>query len=86
MASWATVTGNMIKLVRSAKTNVLEVLKPNSEVLENLIRDFYTMLRSREQAEIPSIDIVCFVEELPVSKAGKTFMVLLESPLRMYSC
>ena len=85
MASLATVVANMIKVVKPVKTNILKVLKPNSEVLENLTRDFHTMLLSREEAEIPGIKIVCFVEELPVSKAGKTFMVLLESPLRINS-
>lgn len=75
MASWATIAGNMVKVVKPANTDILEVLKPSSEVLENLTQDFHTMLRSREQAHNPSIHITCFVEELPVSKAGKTFMV-----------
>ena len=57
--------------------DIVEVLKPSSEVLENLTQDFHTMLRSREQAQNP-IYITCFVEELPVSKAGKTFMVSYE--------
>ena len=75
LASWATIMGNMAKVVKPANTDILEVLKPSSEVLENLTQDFHTMLRSREQAQMISIYITCFVEELPVSKAGKTFMV-----------
>ena len=78
LASWATIVGNMVKVLKSANTDILEVLKPGSEVLENLTQDFHTMLRYREQAQNPSIDITCFVEELPVSKAGKTFMVCCE--------
>ncbi|KAL9041630.1 MAG: hypothetical protein Q9214_004041, partial [Letrouitia sp. 1 TL-2023] len=76
LASWATIAGNMAKVVKPANTDILEVLKPSSEVLENLTQDFHTMLRSREQAQNISIYITCFVEELPVSKAGKTFMVV----------
>ncbi|MCJ1231793.1 hypothetical protein MMC12_008472 [Toensbergia leucococca] len=76
LASWATIAGNMVKVVKPANTDILEVLKPSSEVLENLTQDFHTMLRYREQAQNPSIHITCFVEELPVSKAGKTFMVV----------
>ena len=68
----------MLKLVKTPNMNILEVLKPSSEVLENLTQDFHTMLRSREQAQNPSIQITCFVEELPVSKAGKEFMVCCE--------
>lgn len=68
----------MVKVVKPANTDILEVLKPSSEILENLTQDFHTMLRSREQAQNPSIHITCFVEELPVSKAGKTFMVCCE--------
>ena len=81
LASWATIAGNMIKLVTRADTNILEVLKPSSEVLENLTQDFHTMLRSREQAQNSSVHITCFVEELPVSKAGKTFMVYYKNLL-----
>ena len=68
----------MVKVVKTANTDILKVLKPSSEVLENLTQDFHTMLRSREQAQNPSIKITCFVKELPVSKAGKTFMVYRE--------
>ncbi|KAL6716102.1 hypothetical protein ACLMJK_005668 [Lecanora helva] len=74
-ASLATIAGNIVNVVKNANTNILGVLKPSSEVLENLTQDFHTMLRSREQARHPSIKITCFIEELPVSKAGKTIMV-----------
>ena len=36
------------------------------------------MLRSREQAPNLIVQTMCFVKELPVSKAGKTFMVFHE--------
>ena len=77
LASWATIAGNMASVVKIVNTDILEVLKPSSEVLENLTQDFHTMLRSREQTQSPSMKITCFVEELPISKAGKTFMVCL---------
>ena len=75
LASWATIAGNMINVVKRANTDILKVLEPSSEVLENLTQEFHSMLRSREQAQYSSIEIMCFVEELFVSKAGKKFMV-----------
>ena len=78
LASWAIIAANMVKVVKRANTDILKVLEPSSEVLEILTQDFHTMLRSREQAQNSSIEITCFVEELPVSKNGKTFMVCRE--------
>ena len=87
LADWATIAGNMINLVKSTNTNILGVLKPDSEVLEDLTKRFHTMMRSRERAGGTSIRITCFCEQLPVSKAGKTFMVpsqiLLSSTCRL---
>lgn len=65
----------MVNLVKKTNTPVVGVLRPDSEVLENVTQDFHAMLRSRERTDGASIQITCFVEELPVTKAGKSFMV-----------
>ena len=83
MASWATIVGNMANLVKRTNTNIVKVLQPGSEVLENLTQGFNTMLRSREEARGVSIRIICFIEELPVSRTGKTFMACDERLLSM---
>jgi len=75
LASWGTIAGNMLNLVKRTNTNIVGVLQPDSEVLENVTQGFHTMLRSRERANGASIQITCFVEELPVTRAGKSFLV-----------
>lgn len=65
----------MVNLVKRTNTDMIRVLQPDSEVLENVTQGFHTMLRSRERANGVSIQITCFIEELPVTRAGKSFMV-----------
>ncbi|MCJ1436743.1 hypothetical protein MMC27_006125, partial [Xylographa pallens] len=76
LASWGTIAGNMVNLVKRTNTAMVEILEPSSEVLENVTQGFHTMLRSRERANKASIEITCFVEELLVTKASKLFMVV----------
>jgi hypothetical protein len=75
LAGWATITGNMINVVKRTNTDVLDTLNPKSEVLSIITQDFHTMLRSRDQNKFEPVRITCFAEELPVSRFGKTFMV-----------
>lgn len=75
LASWGTIAGNMVNLVKRTNTDIVGVLQSDSEVLENVTQDFHTMLRSRERDGGASIQITCFVEELQVTTAGKSFMV-----------
>ena len=78
LASWGTIVGNMVNLVKRTNTDIIGVLQSDSGVLENVIQAgqaFHTMLRSHERACEASVQITCFVEELPVTKAGKSFMV-----------
>lgn len=75
LASWGTIAGNIVNLVKRTNIDIIGVLQPDSEVLENVTQGFHKMLQSRERAGKASIEITCFVEELPVTKAGKAFMV-----------
>lgn len=65
----------MVNLIKRTNTDIIRMLQPDSEVLENVTQGFHTMLRSREQAHGANIQITCFVKELPVTKAGKSFML-----------
>ena len=75
LASWATIVNNMANLVKRTNTDIVKGLQSDSEALENVTQGFHTMLQSRERANGAKIQITCFVEELPVTKAGKSFMV-----------
>ena len=65
----------MLNLVKKTNTGIVEVLQSNSKVLKIVMQDFYIMLQSHERTNETSIQITCFVEELPIIKVGKSFMV-----------
>jgi len=65
----------MVNTARRANRAILDTLKPQSEVLFNLVNDFHPMLRSRESKGAGTISITCYVEELAVSRWGKSFIV-----------
>jgi len=55
---------------RPTNSNIVDVLKQDSEVLALISSDFHQMLISRQKQGKPDIKIRCFVEELPMQKAG----------------
>lgn len=63
---------------RAKRTNVdiLRVLKPTSEVLENISTGFHQRLaNAREGPRRKRVHITCFIEELAVKRYGMTVMV-----------
>ncbi|KAF1353323.1 hypothetical protein BDV97DRAFT_290489 [Delphinella strobiligena] len=69
-AEWATFFTNVVKLVSPANVNIVQVLKPDSEVLQQIQKDFYGILLQRREAQEP-IEIFCFYETLPVRGVGE---------------
>jgi protein SERAC1 len=63
--------GNFAALFKTTNILLVEVLKPDSEVLARIQQEFHTMLRARADAGMPAIKITCFFEELPVHGAGE---------------
>ena len=58
-------------LIKQTNSQILEVLKSNSEVLARIKEDFHTMIRARgEQGQRP-IKITCCYEELPLPGIGE---------------
>lgn len=51
--------------------DIVQVLKPGSEMLANLQQEFHTMLDDRIRNQRKTIEIFCFYEELPVVGIGK---------------
>jgi hypothetical protein len=70
-ANWASVFGSMVKVVKTTNTGLLNVLKPDSEVLARIQGEFHSMLRTSGQNGMAQLKITCFFEELPVRGVGE---------------
>jgi len=68
-AKWATYGSHLISIVRRANVKIVEVLRPDSEVLASIQKEFQGVLRQRIDERTP-IDVTCFYEELPVGVVG----------------
>ena len=75
LANWATIAGNMVNLVNRANTRLLEILKPDSKVLEIITQEFHIILRSRERDKVLEIKITYYTEKLTILRFGKSFIV-----------
>jgi hypothetical protein len=64
LANWGMIFRHLTDLSRT--TNILATLKPSSEVLARIQREFHTMLRVRSEQGKSPLHITCFYEETPV--------------------
>ena len=72
LAAWAVVGSRLLRLLgKPVNQSTLEALRPQSEVMARIRRDFHTMLRAREEQRKPAIAIVCFFEELVTPALGE---------------
>lgn len=71
LAHWAKIFGNVTNLFKTTNVSLLETLKPESEVLARIQKEFHTMLRARQDDGKDQIKISCFYEELPVKGVGE---------------
>ena len=80
LADLATIAGNIINVAKRTNTDILNILRPGSEVLGIITQDFHRMVKiseennAREGNRRDSLRITCFIEELPVVRYKKTFM------------
>src|ERR1700722_5405010 len=70
LAKWAEALAQSIGLLKQTNPQILAILKNDSEVLARLQDSFHTMIRSRNQDRLQSIEITCFYEELPLRGVG----------------
>jgi hypothetical protein len=70
LAHWAESLAKAIGVLKQTNTEIVAVLKSDSEVLERVQHGFHTMIRSRGQDKFPPIEITCFYEELPLLGIG----------------
>ncbi|KAI9761776.1 MAG: hypothetical protein M1835_008116, partial [Candelina submexicana] len=71
LANWASIFGSIAKVVRTTNTSLLDVLKPESEVLARIQQEFHTMLRARQNMGLEPLKVTCFYEELAVRGVGE---------------
>ena len=69
-AKWGAFVSRTLSAIRKTNVKIIELLKPDSEMLEKIQKDFQSVLRQRIDAQ-QSIEITCFFEELPVKFAGE---------------
>ncbi|KAK3680817.1 Alpha/Beta hydrolase protein [Podospora appendiculata] len=70
LAKWAEVLSQSIGLVKQTNSNIVEVLRRDSEVLARIQESFHTMVMARSREGLPPIEISCFYEELPLLGVG----------------
>ncbi|KKA16380.1 SesB-related regulatory protein [Rasamsonia emersonii CBS 393.64] len=65
-AQWAEGLAKLIGLIKQTNSQIIQVLRADSEVLERIQIDFHSMLRARVNDGAHPIAITCFYEELPL--------------------
>ncbi|CAH0004006.1 unnamed protein product [Clonostachys byssicola] len=70
-ASYAQHLTNLMSSMKQVNTKLLEALKKDSEMLENIHDDFCLLIREKRQSSMERAPgIVCFFEELPMRALG----------------
>ena len=70
LASWGTFGVQLLSVLKQANKEILGVLKPGSEMLREVEKDFHSILRLRK-GEGSEISVTSFYEELPVIQVGE---------------
>ncbi|RYP55419.1 hypothetical protein DL770_010923 [Monosporascus sp. CRB-9-2] len=70
LARWAELLSQFIGLVKQTNSNIMRVLRRDSEVLARIQDSFHTMIMARSTEGIRLVEISCFYEELPLPGVG----------------
>ena len=70
LASWASFGTRMVSLLKRANKDIVGVLEPGSEMLRLVEKNFHNILRLRKDKG-SEISIICFYEELAVTRIGE---------------
>lgn len=71
LAQWAGILTRLSNILRKTAVEIVDVLRPGSEMLANLQQEFHTMLNARQKEGKKPIKIFCFFEELAITGVGK---------------
>jgi protein SERAC1 len=70
LANWAALLGRYTSMVKKSNQDIINLLKPQSEVHDRINQDFHKILSLQGQRKRP-LRIVCFFEELPILGIGE---------------
>ena len=76
LAAWGQLGATLTKVVRRPNKDIIAVLRPGSDMLANVQRDFHSLLRNRID-EGQQINLTSFYEELAVPLAGEVSLLPL---------
>lgn len=71
LARWAELLSRHIGLVKQTNTEIVAVLRQDSEVLARIQDSFQTMILAHNKEDQGPINITCFFEELPLPGIGQ---------------
>lgn len=71
LARWAELLSRHIGVVKQTNTEIIAVLRRESEVLARIQDSFHTMIMARGTGASERIHITCFFEELPLPGIGQ---------------
>ncbi|KAI9778733.1 MAG: hypothetical protein M1839_007964, partial [Geoglossum umbratile] len=70
LAEWAEKLARSIGMLKQTNSEIVAVLRRDSEVLARIQDGFHAMIRSRSKDRLRPIEITCFYEELPLPGVG----------------
>ena len=70
LTKWGSILTSISTLLKATNREIVEVLKPGSEVLANLQQEFHLLIERRRKDHKPDLDLYCCFEELPVVNIG----------------
>ena len=86
LADWAELIAKSLGVIKQVNSDIISVLRAQSEVLLRIQNDFHTMLRDRTQLGEYPMNITCFFEELSLPGVGmvciryETFRCSINAP------
>ncbi|RYP10705.1 hypothetical protein DL764_000495 [Monosporascus ibericus] len=72
LARWAELLSRSIGVIKQTNTEIVEVLKDESEMLARIQDSFHTMVMAHSGEGLRPIEISCFYEELPLPGVGQS--------------
>ena len=85
LAAWGTVCTKLVKIFKDANSDIVSVLRPESEVLRDTQDCFGQLLEARKN-EGCKINITCFYEELAMPVVGQVEAGLMRVSALVLSC
>ncbi|KXX75211.1 Kinesin light chain [Madurella mycetomatis] len=71
LAQWAELLSRILGLIKATNTEIVAVLRRESEILSRIQESFHAMVIARNREGMQPIEISCFYEELPLPGIGQ---------------